>query len=158
MGTVSRPSLFFNFLLVLCRFHIMHCESTHRPIPLLLPSALATFPLPEQNKTKNNKNLSMEAVVWSSESHSIPFNSYIFTCKYSLHWVIDLVWGPWLLELYWYWVLIGIPLGYSVIILCQEAPVALDLQGPFHMLQQFMDEVDIRVGWLLALALDLGGK
>lgn len=35
-------SLFFNFLLVLCGFHIRHPNSTHPPLPLYSLSTLAT--------------------------------------------------------------------------------------------------------------------
>lgn len=34
--------LFFNFLLILCRFHIMLLDSTYLPVPSYLPSALVT--------------------------------------------------------------------------------------------------------------------
>lgn len=55
---------------------------------------------PKQNlkvnikQNNNNKDFlknGMEAVLWSSESHSIPFSPYNFTWNNSLQWVIALV-------------------------------------------------------------------
>jgi len=40
-------TFFFNFLLIICGFRIMHPNPTHLPLPLYLPSALGTFPLRE---------------------------------------------------------------------------------------------------------------
>jgi hypothetical protein len=60
-----------------------------------------------------------------------------------------------------YWDLTGTPLGYPAVALCDGDPVALDLQNqPLLMLEQLMDEVDIGVGQLktLDLDLDLGGS
>lgn len=34
----------FNFLLILCDFHILYPNPTHPPVPLYPPSALATSP------------------------------------------------------------------------------------------------------------------
>lgn len=44
------------------------------------------------------------------------------------------------------------PLGYTVVVLCLGVPAALDLQvWLLQMLQQFIHEVDIGVGQLIAL-------
>lgn len=44
------------------------------------------------------------------------------------------------------------PLGYTVVVLCFGVPAALDLQvWLLQMLQQFIHEVDIGVGQLIAL-------
>ena len=41
----------------------------------------------------------------------------------------------------------GAPLGYPVVVLCHGDPVVLDLYvHPLHVLQQFVDEVDVGVG------------
>lgn len=51
----------------------------------------------------------------------------------------------------------GTPLGYPVAVLCHGDPAALYLQiWPLHMLQQFIDEVDVGVGQIIALVLGLG--
>lgn len=59
------------------------------------------MPLKRFESHKNSESLSMETVACPSESHSIPINLYIFTCKFSLQEVLGLVWGFWLL-LYYY--------------------------------------------------------
>lgn len=51
----------------------------------------AVMPLKRFESHKNNKSLSMETVACPSESHGIPINLYIFTCKFSLQEVIGLV-------------------------------------------------------------------
>lgn len=44
------------------------------------------------------------------------------------------------------------------LVLCPKNPAILNMQFiPLPMLQQFIDEVDIRVGQLIALVLDLDG-
>jgi hypothetical protein len=71
-----------------------------------------------------------------------------------------LVWckASWLLLLYQYWNLTGTPLGYPVVVLCPGDPVGLDLwDGPLHMLQHFIDGVDVGVSQFKALDLGLRG-
>lgn len=55
--------------------------------------------------------------------------------------------------------LIETPLGYPVFALCHEDHAAVDLlvQLP-HMLQHFIDEVNVVVSQLIALVLSLGGS
>lgn len=51
------------------------------------------------------------------------------------------------------------PLSYPVVALCRGDPTALDLKDwPLHLLQQFIDRVDVRVGQLRPLDLGLGGS
>lgn len=58
--------------------------------------------------------------------------------------VIGLVLSVWLLLHYGYSAHIWICLNYPVIGLCCGGPAALDLQiWSFHILQQFVDEVDV---------------
>ena len=101
--------VFKTFLLIFCKFHIMHPSPTHLPIPSYLPS---TF---------------VEVIISDNVYHSIPFYPYFFTCKCSLQWVTGLVWGLWLLLHYQYLILIGTPLGYPVVVLCHGDSAALDL-------------------------------
>lgn len=93
---------------------------------LLLLSAFSIFP--QKQSLKGKKNLfpqryiykswyGMEGMMLSPESHSIPFSSHTFTCKYSLHWVIDLDWGPWLQLRCWNSTLTEPLLGYLVVAL-----------------------------------------
>ena len=78
----------------------------------------------------------MEAVVCHSVLYSIPFCSYIFTCKCSLQGGIALFQGLWLLLHYTSWVsLWGYPFRYPVVALCHGDLAALDLRDwPFHAL------------------------
>ena len=58
-----------------------------------------------------------------------------------------------------YWILIGTPPIYPVVILCRGDPAALGQQDwPFHASQPFADDVDFGVGHLRALDLGLGGS
>ena len=58
----------------------------------------------------------------------------------------------WLLLSYQYQTITRTPLRYPVVALCHGDPAALDLQDwPLHMLQQFIDEVDVEVGQFKAL-------
>ena len=51
------------------------------------------------------------------------------------------------------------PSSFPVVALCHGDPAALDQQDwPFHMSQQFTNEIDFRAGQLRALDLDLGGN
>lgn len=55
--------------------------------------------------------------------------------------------------------LMGTPPGYPAVMLCYEHPTVLSLQvWPLHVLQQIIDEVDVRMGHLIALVLCLGGS
>lgn len=60
-------------------------------------------------------------------SYGIPISPQFFALKYSLQWVIDLIWGLWLLLLYQYQNLTRAPLRYSLVSLCRADPVVLDL-------------------------------
>lgn len=64
----------------------------------------------------------MEAVVWHCESHSVFFNSYIFTWKCPLQWVF-----VWIEATGFYWVLIGAALRYPVVAVYHRDLVDLDL-------------------------------
>lgn len=58
-----------------------------------------------------------------------------------------------------YWFLTRNPLGCHIFTLCHGDPAALHLQDQlFHLLQQVIDEVDVRVGQLNILNLDTGGS
>lgn len=81
---LQRRFFLFNFVLLLCRFHIIYPNTTHLPIPSHLPSALATSTTKvKQKKIKRNKkgkkNLTVGASVW--HSNRVPFCPYILTCK-----------------------------------------------------------------------------
>lgn len=80
----------------------MHSNPTYPPVPSPLPSALVTPPenktkfksiakknqtKPKPKKQKRRKNLSVDAVVWLSESQSMLLSPYIFS---SLHWIVGL--------------------------------------------------------------------
>ena len=55
--------------------------------------------------------------------------------------------------------LTGTPLGYPVLAPCHGDPAALDLQAcPLHMLQQFIDKVDVGMDQLITWVLGLGGS
>lgn len=97
--------------------------------------------------------------MWPSESHSIPFSPYIFTCKCSLQRIIGwfeacgfcyiLCTGP-SLELLLYVLLIA---------LCHGGLVALYLQiWPLHLLWQFIDEVGVGLVYLKDLFPGLDGS
>lgn len=77
---------------------------------------------------------------------------HIFTYKCSLQWVVGLVWGPWLLEHYQYWMPTGSFLRYPVVALCHGDPAAFLLQDqPLLTLQQFTGDADAGLGQLKAL-------
>lgn len=87
-------------------------------------------------------------------SHNLLFCPNSFTCGCSFQWVTELVWGFCLLLRYQYWILTSTPLR----ILCPGDPAALLLQAwSLHLLQQFLDRVDVRVNQLKALYLSLDG-
>ena len=85
----------------------MLLNPSHLSITLYPLSTLETYS-PKENKDKNIilNNPTMEAVVCHSVSHNIDFCLNFFTCKYSLRWVIGLVWDLWLLLQYQYWIFI----------------------------------------------------
>lgn len=123
-----------NFLSILCGFHIMHSNPTY--LPLLL------YPPPPK------KNAIVEAAGWQADRPVKPFSPYIFTCRYSLRWVIGPVWGlssATLSILVPYW-------GSSWMSCC--CPVwwracSFSLQDhPFHVLWQVIDGVDAGLGQL----------
>jgi hypothetical protein len=153
----------FNFLLILCEFHLMHpspfisCSSISILCPCNFPSKTK-----QQIKIKNNlkhQHLAMEATEWHSVSHSTPFHPNSFTCKCSLQWVTGLVQGLWLLLHYQYWIFTGTPLGYPAVALCHGDPAAFVLQDqPLHVLEQFIHGVDVGVGQPKPLDLGLGGS
>ena len=61
--------------------------------------------------------------------------------------VFGLARGLWLLLHCQYWIVTGIPLEYSLAVLCHGDPTTLDLQDwPLHKLQQFVDGIDVGVG------------
>ena len=65
--------------------------------------------------------------------------------------------GLWLLLHYEYWILTRTPLGYPVVALCCGDPVTLNLQDwPLHILQQFINGINVGVSQLKALDLGLG--
>lgn len=99
------PSSLSCFLLTLCGFYIMHSNPTYPPVPSPLPSALVTPPKnktnfksiakklsnkPKPKKQKRRKNLSVDTIVWLSESHSMLLSLYVYTCQCSLHWIVGL--------------------------------------------------------------------
>ena len=88
----------------------------------------------------------METVVCHSESHSVPSGPYIFTVFTAMsHWS-----GSKPLASATLAIDTGTP-GYPVAALCREDPIDLDLQDqPLHILQQFTDGVDVRVGQFTA--------
>lgn len=89
----------------------------------------------------------MEAIVYHSVSHSIPFCPCFFSYKCSLQWLFGLVWGLWLLLYYQYWILTKTPLG---------DPVAIDPKDwPVHIFPHFRDGIEFPVGQLRALDLAL---
>ena len=92
-------------------------------------------------------------------SHSIsPFAQNRFN-EWSLQCITGLVQGLWLLLHCQYWILTRTPLGFLVVGLCHGDPVALGLQDqPLHVLQQFIDGVDVSVGQLNVLDLVLCGS
>lgn len=94
----------------------MHLCSIHLPIPSYLPSVLA-IPLPRQN-------IIMEAVVWPSESHGIPFSLYLQVFIAVSHWSGSM---PLASAIPSYWALTGTPLGHPAVSLCHGDPAALDL-------------------------------
>jgi hypothetical protein len=61
--------------------------------------------------------------------------------------------GLWLLWHHQYWILTGTSPSYPVVSLCHGHPGVLD--WPFHVLQEFTDDVDFGVGQLKALGLGL---
>lgn len=52
----------------------------------------------KRKRRKKEENIMVEAAVWPTESHSLSFRSFIFSCKCSLLLVIRL--GLWLLPHY----------------------------------------------------------
>ena len=117
----------FNFLSVLCEFHIMHPNPTPFPIPLYPPSTLATY-VPIEKYHCGSCSVSQCIPQYT------PFCSYIFTCKCSLQWATGLIWGFWFLLHYQYWILTRTTLEGTVVALCHGGLVALDLQDwPFHV-------------------------
>lgn len=97
----------------------------------------------------------MEAVVWPIESHSLPFSSFIFTCKCSLPRVISLAQGLWFLLHHHWWALTGTPLGHPAV-LCHGILMFRICRFVPHMFQHFIDLGVVGVGQLIALALGLG--
>lgn len=59
-----------------------------------------------------------------------------------------------------YWALTGIPLRYPIVALYHGDSVALDLQvwALFTCSKQFIDEVDVGMGYLKVMVLGLGGR
>lgn len=55
--------------------------------------------------------------------------SILFAQQGSLHRLVGVVRGLWLLLLYQYWNLTGIPLGYLVVTLCHGDPAVLNLEN-----------------------------
>ena len=73
----DHPCFFlFNFAIGLCEFHIIHPNSTYLPLSVYLLFTLAT--IPQHGKS------TVEAVVYHTVSHCIPFCPYVFAYKYSL--------------------------------------------------------------------------
>jgi hypothetical protein len=123
-------------------------SSPHLFIFILCPH---NHPPSKRKKNKQRQNISMEASVYHSVSHSTSFCLHSFTFKCSLLWVIGLVQDLWPLLHHQYWILIETPLRYPI--------VALNLQDqPLYALQQFIGGVDTGVGKLIALDLCLGGS
>lgn len=82
---------FLNFVLILCKFHILHPKSTHIPAPLYPPSALATSIQKERKKIYKKKK------IWSWKLQCVTqysFCLHIFTRKCSLQCIIGLRRGP----------------------------------------------------------------
>lgn len=141
---------FFSFLLVVCEFHITHPNPTHLPVPLYLPSALATS---QQNK---QTKIVVEAAICHSVSHSEPFVHTDLLAN--AHFKELLVWFK---VGFYYNINTGSPPGLLLDILLPWVKEVLPLwvcrTGPF-MLQQLTDRVDVGVGPLKALDLGLGGS
>lgn len=69
-----------------------------------------------------------------SVSHGIPFCPHIFTHKYSLQWLVCLVWCLWLVYL-------SILEHHWIIALCDRHSVVLDLENrPLHTFLQFIND------------------
>lgn len=52
----------------------MYPNPIHFPIPLFLPYVLETSPTKENKTNKKKKSLTIEAVVYHSVSHGVPFD------------------------------------------------------------------------------------
>lgn len=102
----------------------MHSNPAHLSFLLLPPSAYAKL---KQNQKTNKNNLSLWAVVWPSESHSISVSPYIFTFKRQLKWVIGLDRGTWLLLYHLYWPLLDILMVPRV---AKNLKLCIYLSGP----------------------------
>lgn len=89
----------FPFVLTFHWFFLYHAPQSHSS-PLVLLTTLHPYNLPSTAKKK--KTLVAEAVVCHSVSRSTPLCPHIFACKCSLHWLIGLVQGHWLLLLWQY--------------------------------------------------------
>jgi len=103
----------FNFLLVLCEFHIMHHSPTHLPLPLYLPSTTS----PQQRK----KTLIVEAAVCPTVCTSVHTSS--LTDAHCLTSVLLL----WPLLHYPHWNFTGAPLRCPAVYPCHGDPIVLDL-------------------------------
>ena len=68
----------FNFVLVLCEFHIMHPNPTQTH-----PFLVTTLHPCNLSHSRGKENLTKEAVVRHNVSHNIPFCSHLFPCKCS---------------------------------------------------------------------------
>lgn len=121
------------------------------PHPFGWPSALAIYP----QKKMNNKKLTKQSIgsisLWKlwcvSVSHSVPFWPHIFSCKCSLHWVVGLVQGLWLLLLSQCWICPRVLLSYPFVACVMEIlKVWICKTHLFHTLQQFINEVDFGGG------------
>lgn len=102
----------------------------------------------------------METAVWSVETHSLPFRPFIFTHKCSLPRGSAHGSGSRSgLSCTSIAALAGTALGYPVFVLCHGDSAVLDLEvHPLRLLQQFIEDVNVGVGQLLALLLGLGGS
>ena len=84
-----RLLLFFNFLLILCRVHIMYPNPTHLPFPSYLPSTLETSPGPSHlTKTEENKSHCGSCSISYTVSQYIPVSTHLHLQMFTAmsHW------------------------------------------------------------------------
>lgn len=105
-GLFQMPPAFLSFSFVTFYWFFVNFAPC-TPIPLTSPSLHIDPPHlePPHPKQQLKTHLAMEAVLWHDISHSAPFCPHSFARKCSLHWVLSLAWGLWLLLCYQCWIL-----------------------------------------------------
>jgi len=131
-----------HFFLNLFTYSLWILHNAHQSyLSISLVSLTCTLFLQPPHQKK--KNLVVDAGVCHSVSYSMPFCPNIFICKFSLQWVIGLVWSLWLLLWYQYWILTRTLLRYSIA-LCHGDPAVLNLQDwPLLSFLRFIDGTDV---------------